>query len=140
MREQMEEHRQNPTCAGCHKLMDPLGFALENFDGVGAWRTRDSGTSVDPSTELADGIKIDGPIALREALLRDPEIFVTTMTEKLLIYALGRGLEPSDMPAVRGVVREAARQNYRWSSIVSEIVNSVPFQMRIAAMATGSVK
>jgi hypothetical protein len=117
MREQMEEHRANPACASCHKLMDPLGFSLENFDAVGAWRLSDAGTPISASTQLADGTKIDGPVALRQALLRQPEAFVRTMTEKLLTYALGRGLEYYDMPVVRSIVRDAARQDYRFLAI-----------------------
>ncbi len=135
MREQMEEHRANPACASCHKLMDPLGFALENFDGVGAWRTSDSRVPIDPSVELADGTRVDGPVALRQALLARPEVFVGTMTEKMLTYALGRGLEHYDMPAVRAIVRDAGRSDYRFSSLVLGIVNSAPFQMRAAGLA-----
>jgi hypothetical protein len=130
MRAQMEEHRTNPACAGCHKLMDPLGFALENFNAVGAWRTKDSGLPVDASVELADGTKVDGPVALRRWLVRRPESFARVVTEKLLTYALGRGLTWSDMPAVRAIVRDAARQNYRFSALMSGITKSVPFQMR----------
>jgi hypothetical protein len=130
MREQMEEHRANPACAACHKLMDPLGFALENFDAIGAWRTNDARSPIDPSSQLADGTKVDGPVALRQALLRRPEAFVGTMTEKLLTYALGRGLEYYDRPAVRAIVSSAGRDRYRFSSLVMGIVTSVPFQMR----------
>ena len=109
MREQMEEHRANPACAGCHKLMDPLGFALENFDGVGAWRTSDSRVPIDPSSELADGTRVAGPAALRQTLVAKPAVFVGTMTEKMLTYALGRGLEHYDMPAgARDRARRAA--------------------------------
>jgi len=133
MREQMEEHRANPACAGCHKLMDPLGFALENFDGVGAWRTSDSRVPIDPSSELVDGTRVAGPAALRESLVAKPAVFAGTMAEKMLTYALGRGLEPYDMPAVRAIVRDAGRRDYRFSSLVLGIVNSVPFQMRARA-------
>ena len=140
MREQMEEHRANPACASCHKLMDPLGFALENFDGVGAWRTSDAGTPVDPSTQLADGTAVDGPVALRRALLGRPDAFVSTMTEKLLTYALGRGLDYYDMPAVRSIVRDAARRDYRFSSLVLGVVNSVPFRMRIKLPARAQLQ
>jgi mono/diheme cytochrome c family protein len=132
IREQMAEHRANPVCASCHKVMDPIGFALENFDAVGAWRSRDAGAPIDASGELADGTKVDGVVTLRRALVARPEVFVGTMTEKLLTYALGRGLDYRDMPVVRGIVRDAARHNYRFSSIVSGIVHSVPFQMRMA--------
>ena len=130
MRQQMEQHRASPACASCHRLMDPLGLALENFDAVGAWRIRDADSLVDSATELADGTRVNGPAALRDALLRRPEMFAQTMTEKLMTYALGRGLEPYDMPTVRQVVRSAAATNYRFSSLVMGIVKSTPFQMR----------
>jgi len=136
VRERLEVHRRNPACAGCHRMIDPAGLALENFDATGAWRTRDGGTRgtpVDASGQLVDGTKVDGVVALRQALMREPEIFVGTVTEKLLTYALGRGLTASDMPAVRAIVRDARRDNYRFSSIVLGIVRSVPFQMRAAA-------
>jgi hypothetical protein len=130
LRERMEEHRSNPGCAACHKVMDPIGFALENFDAVGAWRTRDGGMPIDVSGQLADGTPVNGVVTLRAALLARPEIFVGTMTEKMLTYALGRGLTPDDMPVVRSVVRQSAAQDHRFSSLVQGIVNSVPFQMR----------
>jgi hypothetical protein len=126
----MEEHRANPACASCHKVMDPLGFALENFDALGVWRTTDEGTRIDASGRLADGTAIDGVVSLRAALLRRPETFVSTMTEKMLTYALGRGLASYDMPAVRAIVRAAAARDFRFSSVVLGVVNSVPFQMR----------
>jgi hypothetical protein len=132
VRARMEQHRSNPACAGCHKVMDPLGLALENFDAVGAWRTRESGIPIDASGELTDGTKIDGVAALRDALVSRPDVLVGTMTEKLMTYALGRTLEHQDMPAVRTIVRSAARDNYRFSSLVRGIVSSVPFQMRSA--------
>jgi hypothetical protein len=125
-------HRASPACAGCHKVMDPLGLALENFDAVGAWRARDAGAPIDASGQLADGTQVDGVVALRQALLKRPEMFVGTMTEKLLTYALGRGLEARDMPVVRGIVRAAARDDYRFSTLVRGIVDSVPFRMRTA--------
>jgi hypothetical protein len=131
MREQMIEHRVNPACAVCHKVMDPIGFALENFDAVGAWRSRDAGSDIDASGELADGSEVNGVVELREALTRDPELFAGTFTERLLTYALGRGLDYRDMPSVRKIVREAAAQNYRFSAIVMGIVRSTPFQMRM---------
>ena len=133
VRERLEQHRRNPACAGCHRMIDPAGLALENFDAVGAWRTRDGGTRgtpVDASGQLVDGTRVDGVIALRQALMREPDIFVSTVTEKLLTYALGRGLTAADMPAVRGIVRDAQRDGYRFSSIVLGIVRSTPFQMR----------
>jgi len=132
MRGQMEQHRANPACASCHKLMDPLGFALEGFDAVGASRTRDAGAPIDTRVELADGTAIDGPVALRQWLMRRPERFVQTMTEKMLIYALGRGLVANDMPTVRGIVRDASKQNYRFSALVLAVVRSAAFQMRTA--------
>jgi mono/diheme cytochrome c family protein len=132
IREQMAEHRASPVCASCHKVMDPIGFALENFDAVGAWRTREAGGAVDASGELADGTKVDGVVTLRNALLSRPDVFVGTMTEKLLTYALGRGLDYHDMPVVRSIVRQSAAGGYRFSSLVLGIVNSVPFQMRKA--------
>ena len=137
MRERLETHRKNPVCASCHKIMDPIGFALENFDAVGAWRTREGGTlgsDIDASGVLLDGTPINGASSLRQALLRDPEIFVGTVVEKLMTYSLGRGVSPTDMPSVRAVVRSAARQGYRFSSIVDGIVASGAFQMRTAAV------
>jgi len=140
MRERMDEHRANPVCASCHKIMDPIGFSLENFDAVGAWRDRDGGTlgpPIDASGQLLNGTKVDGPVTLRQALLKQPEIFVATLTEKLLTYGLGRGVTHYDMPVVRTIVREAARQNYRFSSLILGIVNSTPFQMRIKETQQG---
>ena len=130
MREQMVEHRANAVCASCHKTMDPIGLALENFDAVGAWRTRDAGESIDVSGELADGTKVNGVVDLRNAIVSRPEMFAGTMAEKLLIYALGRGLDYRDMPAVRGIVREAAQNNYKMSSLILGVIRSTPFQMR----------
>jgi hypothetical protein len=132
MRARMEQHRANPACAACHKVMDPMGLALENFDAVGAWRTDDNGERVDASGQLTDGTKIDGVIGLREALLDRPEVLVTTATEKLLTYALGRGLDAEDMPAVRAIVREAKGDGYRFSSLIESVAKSTPFRMRIA--------
>ena len=138
IREQMAEHRANPACATCHKVMDPIGFAMENFDAVGAWRTREPGGAIDASGALADGTKIDGVVSLRNALVSHPEQFVDTLTEKLLTYALGRGLSYNDMPVVRGIVRDSAQQNYRFTSIVLGIVRSTPFQMRMRTKRGGS--
>jgi hypothetical protein len=130
MRERLAAHRDNPNCASCHALMDPLGFALENFDAVGRWRTLDeSGTTIDASGALPDGTPLSGVDGLKAALLSS-DGFVMTLTEKLLTYALGRGVEPYDMPAVRGVVRGAAADDYRFSALVLGIVKSTPFQMR----------
>jgi mono/diheme cytochrome c family protein len=137
MRAQMEEHRKNPVCAGCHQMMDPIGLSLENFDAVGAWRVREEGNIqkkgpvIDASGQLLDGTKVNGPADLRKAIMRHPEDFVQTFTEKLMTYALGRGVGAHDMPAVRAVVRASAAHNYSFSSIVLGIVNSTPFQMRM---------
>jgi len=138
VRERMEQHRRNPVCASCHRMIDPVGLALENFDAVGAWRTRDGGTrgtTVDATGQLVDGTPIDGVNELREALLRDPEVFVGTLVEKMLVYALGRGLTAADMPTVRAVVRGSAAERYRFSAIITGIVRSVPFRMRTRAPA-----
>ena len=130
VRERMELHRADPVCAGCHKVMDPIGFALENFDGVGHWRNTDDGATIDPSGTLFEGTRVDGPVALRKMLAARPETFVGVMTEKLLTYALGRGLEYYDMPAVRKIVQDAATSEFRFSSLVAGVVNSPPFQMK----------
>jgi hypothetical protein len=131
VRLRMEQHRASPACSGCHKLMDPLGFALENFDAVGAWRSEEAGKAIDASGQLVDGSTVDGVVALRRALLKHPDAFVSTMTEKLMTYGLGRGLIPADISAVRKIVANAARADYSFSSLILGIVNSVPFQMRI---------
>jgi hypothetical protein len=134
MRERMAQHRANPVCASCHAAMDPVGFSLENFDAAGQWRIRgESFAPIDASGTLPDGEPFDGVSGLRAALLRRSDVFVTTLTEKLLVYALGRGLDYYDAPAVRAVVRDAARQDYRFSSIVLGLVRSTPFEMRRAA-------
>jgi len=130
MRDRMEEHRRNPTCAGCHKLMDPIGLALENFDGIGRWRTTDNGARIDSEAQLADGTTVAGPAALRGAILRRPDMFARNMTEMLLTYALGHGVDHHDMPFVRSIVRDASRADYRFSSLVIGIVKSMPFQRR----------
>lgn len=130
LRQRMEEHRKNEPCAGCHKLMDPIGFSLENFDAVGQWRTTDEGAKIDPSGVMFNGAKIDGPVALRDILTAKPDIFAGVFTEKLMTYGLGRGVQYYDMPAIRSIVHEAAKDNYRLSSIVLGIVKSVPFQMK----------
>ena len=131
VRETLELHRSNPTCAACHRNLDPLGFALENFDAVGQWHDETiDGLPIDAAGILADGTAVDGPVALRAALTARPEIFASTVAEKLLIYALGRGLTPADSPVVRAIVRNAAKDNYRLSAIVLGVVDSLPFQMR----------
>jgi hypothetical protein len=134
VRDIMAQHRENPTCFSCHGVMDPLGFALENFDAVGVWRDRDryAGTTIDSAAELPDGTPIQGPDDLRNALLKRPEQFVQTFTERFLMYALGRAVDYRDMPAVRKIVREAADDDYRFSSLVWQIVTSEPFQTRQA--------
>jgi len=131
MRQKMEEHRQNPACSGCHKIMDPIGFALENFDGIATWRTEDEGNFINASVEIYDGTKINGPAGLRQAMLKYSPQFVRTATEKLLTYALGRGVEYYDMPLVRSIVCDAEKSNYRFSSLVLDIVKSEPFQMNM---------
>jgi len=131
LRERMEQHRADPVCAGCHKVMDPIGFALENFDGVGQWRTLDDGSPIDPSGTLYNGAKIDGPVALRQMLAGRQDVFVGVMTEKLLTYSLGRGVQYYDMPAVRKIVQQAGLNNLRFSSLVLATVESVPFEMKI---------
>jgi hypothetical protein len=130
VRERLAEHRSNVACAGCHALIDPPGFALENFDAIGRWRTTENGIPVDASGGLPDGSTFIGVAALEKGLLQRPEAFVTAFTEKLLTFALGRGLELSDGPAVRKIVREAKADNYRVSAIVLGITSSTPFQMR----------
>jgi hypothetical protein len=132
VRSRLEEHRRNPVCATCHDVMDPIGLALENFDAIGQWRTHEPGGEVDASGELADGTKIDGPVALRKALTADPEQFVRVVTAKLLTYALGRGLDAYDMPVVRMIAAGAKKDDYKFAAVVDGIVNSVPFRMRMA--------
>jgi mono/diheme cytochrome c family protein len=131
LRERMEQHRADPVCAGCHKVMDPIGFALENFDAVGQWRALDDGSPIDPSGTLYNGTKVDGPVALRRMLADHPDVFVGVMTEKLLTYALGRGVQYYDMPAVRKIVHAAGAHDFRFSSLVVGTVESVPFEMKI---------
>jgi len=136
VRQMLEMHRANPACAGCHARMDPLGLSLENFDAIGQWRTTDTGHAIDASGVLLDGTKVEGPRELRQALVAQKTQFVTTVTDKLLTYALGRGLEYYDAPTVRAIDRNAAANDYRWSSVISGIVKSAAFQMRISQMRT----
>jgi len=131
MRERMEEHRSNPSCASCHKIMDPIGFSLENFDLTGKWRDIDQKTPVDASSELVDGTQLHGPATLRQALVSRSDAFVTTATEKLLTYAVGRTVHYYDMPTIRSIVREAAGNDYHFSSIVLGIVKSAAFRMKM---------
>jgi hypothetical protein len=135
MRQRMEQHRVNPTCAVCHRMMDPLGFALENFDGLGGWRvsTAPGSGPIDASGALLDGTTFNGPAGLRDVLLKKQDMFVETFTERLLTYALGRGLEEYDHAALRKIAREAAADHHKWSAIILGIVNSTPFQMRKAS-------
>jgi hypothetical protein len=132
LREQMTLHSKQASCHSCHGVMDPLGFALENFDGVGRWRDRDrlAQTDIDAAGELPDGTRLAGPVDLRNALIRNPDQFVQTLTTKLMIYATGRPMEWHDMPVIRGIVREAARDDFRFASLVKQIVTSAPFTMK----------
>ena len=133
MRERMVQHRANPVCASCHSMMDPLGLALENFDAVGRWRTLGEGSApIDASSALPGGAPFEGPAGLRQELLAS-ERFVATLTEKVLTYALGRGLEHYDAPAVRAILRDTAPGEYRLPAIIAGIVQSTPFRMRRAS-------
>jgi hypothetical protein len=141
LREQMTVHRKNQPCAGCHKIMDPIGFALDNFDADAKWRTRqggEGGTPIDASVQLYDGQMANGPAGLRQALLRYSPQFVRMFTEKMMTYALGRGVEHYDMPVIRAIVRDVGKDNNRFSAIVSAVVKSAPFQMRVKADATSN--
>lgn len=135
VRARLEAHRAAPTCASCHAIMDPIGFSLENFDLIGAWRDSDEGMQIDTRATLADGTPIDGPAELRQALLTRSDAFVTTMTEKLLTYALGRGVDYADAPTVRAIVRDAAQSDYRFSALVQGIVRSEPFLTRVKGVS-----
>lgn len=131
MRQQLEEHRANPTCASCHSRMDPIGFALENYDAIGKWRAKDGGAAIDASGKLPDGRTFEGPAGLKKLLLASyRDDFVSTVAEKLLIYATGRGLEASDRPTIRAIMRKAAESEYRLPSLIAAVVESQPFQMR----------
>jgi hypothetical protein len=131
VRERLEVHRANPSCSSCHSQMDPLGFALENFDAIGMWRTKgEDGALIDAGSALPDGTKLDGPAGLRNLLLRRQDELVEAITEKLMAYALGRSIQYYDYPAIRSIIRETAATNHSWSSVVVAMVKSVPFQMR----------
>jgi hypothetical protein len=130
LRQRLEQHRASPACAACHRLMDPIGLTLENFDHTGKWRSEDGGTPIDVSGRLTDGTTLSGPGSLRQALLARSEVFVTVAAEKMLTYASGRAMRPEDMPAVRSIVRGAAQDNYRFSSLVLGVVRTPQFQMR----------
>ena len=140
MRERMQEHRANTVCANCHRLMDPVGLSLENFDATGRWRTTDGGAPIVARDTLYNGASVDGPVSLRNIILSHPDQFVRTMTEMLLTYALGRGLEDYDMPVVRSIVRDAAGKNYKFSSLVLGVVKSAPFQMRLKKLQENDSK
>jgi Protein of unknown function (DUF1585)/Protein of unknown function (DUF1588) len=134
LREQMTLHRASPTCAGCHKIMDPIGFALENFDADASWRSKqggDGGTPIDVKVKLYDGQDVNGPVGLRNALLRYSPQFVRMFIEKMMTYAIGRGLEFTDMPAVRAIARDVEKDDHRLSAIVLGVVRSAQFQMRV---------
>jgi hypothetical protein len=138
VRERMEEHRKNPACNSCHRVIDPLGLALENFDVTGAWRIKDNEVPIDSNGELYDGSKMEGPAGLRAALLKHKEIFLQNFTENLLTYALGRRVEFYDMPAIRQIVREAAKNDHRISSFFLSVIRSPAFQMSAAEPAETS--
>jgi hypothetical protein len=139
VRAQLERHRTPVVCASCHRVIDPPGFALENFNSVGQWRTKgDNGAAIDTGGVLADGTKVDGPVALRNAILARPDAFATVLTERLMTYALGRGVEPQDMPVVRAIVRKAAVTSYPLASLVQGIIDSAPFQMRTKLEPAGT--
>jgi len=140
MREQMVEHRANAVCASCHKTMDGIGLTLENFDAVGAWRDEDGGSAIDASGELVDGAKINGVVELRNAIVKRPDVFADTVTEKLLTYALGRGVDYRDMPAVRGILQAAEPGKYRLADLIMGVVRSTPFQMRTSQMGVTGVQ
>jgi Protein of unknown function (DUF1585)/Protein of unknown function (DUF1588) len=125
----MEEHRKNPACTSCHRVIDPLGLALENFDATGAWRIKDNEVPVDSVGDLYDGTKMDGPRGLQQALLKHSDVFLLSFTENLMTYALGRRMEYADMPAIRAVVRDAAKNNNRVSSFILGVANSAAFRM-----------
>jgi len=133
LRARLELHRSNQVCANCHAVMDPIGFALDNFDAVGTWRTVDAGQPINAHGTLVDGTEVDGVVSLRQALLGHPEIFVTAVTEKLMIYALGRGPAPADMAAVRKILRATAAEDYKLRSLILGVVDSVPFQTKVRA-------
>jgi hypothetical protein len=131
MRQRMDVHRTNPVCANCHRLMDPIGFTMENFDATGKWRNSDGGAAIDPAGTMANGAHIDGPASLRKVIASHPEQFVHTLTEALMTYALGRKIEAYDMPTVRAIVRNSSEENYTLASLIEGIVKSTAFQMRI---------
>lgn len=131
MRERLAMHRSNATCAACHRIFEPLGLAMENYDATGAWRTEEAGEPIDASGVFVDGTSIDGPASLRMLVMRYSDQYVRNVTEKLLTYALGRGVEYQDMPLVRAIVRETSESDYQFSAFVRSIVQSDPFQMNV---------
>jgi hypothetical protein len=133
VRERLETHRANPNCSSCHNIIDPIGLALENFDVTGAWRRKDAGQAINPASELFDGTTLNGPVTLRAAILNYSDAYVRTFTENLMTYGLGRRVDYRDMPAIRAIVREAARNDYRFSSFIMGIVKSPAFQMNTLA-------
>ena len=136
VRERMEQHRENPMCNACHRIIDPLGLALENYNAVGEWRQRDGGFTIDPTGEMFDGTPLKGPVSLREAIMARSELFVRSFVENLLSYSLGRVTDYRDMPTVRAIQQEAKGHNNRFSSFIMGIVNSPPFQMRAVSSPT----
>jgi hypothetical protein len=140
VRARLEQHRKNPPCAGCHRLMDPLGFALENFDALGRWRDVDAESKevIDAAGAFADGRKFNGPVEFRNGLMKLRVEFIGTVVEKLMTYGLGRGTEYYDRPAIREILRESAADDYRWSSVILGIVKSKPFQMRVVPAETAT--
>jgi hypothetical protein len=135
MRERMTAHRANPFCATCHKVMDPIGFSMENYDAVGRWRTTDGEAPIDANDTIFDGTKIDGTVGLRNFLLSRKDVFIQTLTEKMMTYALGRAVDYRDMPSVRRILSGSSAKDYRFSSILMGIVASPQFQMRVKAPA-----
>jgi hypothetical protein len=133
LRQRMELHRSSPACASCHRLMDPIGFSLENFDHIGKWRAADAGAPIDATGSLVDGARLNGPATLRQALRAKSDVFAGVFAERLLTYAVGRAMRPQDMPAVRAITRTAAQERYRFSSFVAAVVKSAPFQMKTKA-------
>jgi hypothetical protein len=137
VRERMEQHRNNPACNSCHRVIDPLGLALENFDVTGQWRIKDGGSPIDPAGTLYDGSPLDGPVALRNALLKRTDVVVTSFTESLMTFAIGRRVETYDMPTIRKIVADGRKNNYKVSSFIMGVINSPAFQMaRAAAVET----
>jgi Protein of unknown function (DUF1588)/Protein of unknown function (DUF1592)/Protein of unknown function (DUF1585) len=138
LRARLEAHHTNPTCASCHNIFEPMGFAMENFDAVGKWRTEDAGSPIDPTAVMADGTPLEGVQSLRELTVRNSDLFAEAVTEKLLTYAVGRGLEYEDMPLLRSITRSAAEDDYRFSSLLMGVVESPAFTMNMTAAATAA--